>query len=92
MTEEEKIYALEAANVLASRPFTDAFAKLDALYITQWRSAKTEVERESVWVKQAVLGDVRRELEAEINAAVVATQGKDERLKKAAQSAKKARK
>lgn len=64
--------ARDAANVLQSPVFAEAFARLDADLITRWRVAPTPAEREDLFHRQQALRAVRDELLEHINAAAAA--------------------
>ena len=64
--------ARDAANVLQSPVFAEAFARLDADLVTRWRVAPTAAEREDLFHRQHALRAVRDELLEHINAAAAA--------------------
>lgn len=64
--------AADAATVLQSPVFAEAFARLDADLVTRWRAAATTAEREDIFHRQHALRAVRDELLEHINAAAAA--------------------
>ena len=64
--------ARDAASVLQSPVFAEAFARLDADLIARWRAASTPAEREDIFYRQHALRSVRDELLEHINAAAAA--------------------
>ncbi len=62
MADEKRRRAQEAEFILGSEVFQEAWNALDALYVSQWRTASEPRERESAWYKQKILGEVRNQL------------------------------
>lgn len=83
MTDEEKKQALAAAGILQNDVFLDAMSRLDARYVSAWRTAKNAEERESYWYRQSLLAEFEAELFSEIQSAAVNTCGRDEQIKAA---------
>lgn len=77
MRAEERKTAAEAAFLLESRVFSDAFAALDAAYVREWRSATDREQREAAWQKQRVLQEVRRRLMRLVEEAAFKEDGDD---------------
>lgn len=62
MADEKQRRAQEAEFILGSDVFQAAFGSLDALYVSQWRTAAEPQVREIAWYKQKILGEVRNQL------------------------------
>lgn len=72
VTSNHEDRARDAAGVLQSPVFAEAFARLDADLVTRWRAAPTPAEREDIFHRQHALRAVRDELLEHINAAAAA--------------------
>lgn len=95
ITPEEKRRAEEAALILRSAVFADAFEQLREKYFRRWLAGQTVEQRERAWHLQAALGEVREDLLAIVQGAVLDSKGRDEdlnRLLKDAKDAPKAKK
>lgn len=88
MTHEERMDVLEAARILQSRVFREAFERLDARYVQAWRNCADSMKREDWWYMQRALLAVKKELFEEIQCAAIQEKGKDEVLNAALNAAK----
>lgn len=88
MTHEERMDALEAARILQSRVFCEAFERLDERYVKAWRISTDSVKREDWWYMQWALAAVKKELFDELQCAALEEKGKDEVLNAALSAAK----
>ena len=85
---ERRDRAMEAARILNSAVFRDALDAMDAQYVSAWRAAREQDEREHWWRMQNCVATLRRELFRELQGAALRSGGKDGELYAALDEAK----
>ncbi len=58
MNDDERRRAEEAMAILGGRVFSEAVESLDRGLVADWRSAKSVKEREALFIKQWLLGEI----------------------------------